>query len=184
MNQLSALSANVLARLQALSSQGVDVSGVAASVAALRSAAQHADLQQPQFPDANIQRPLPTGVLRPSGILSVATTLTSPLCQVQWNLGAPGYVVGIQVGTIEDTAASNGAMSVRVTRNSNDDLFSDGQAGAFGHFATLLAGSSPGLGWPCYLPFAPGDQWQLYFKNESGTGPYTPVIHFNYVLAK
>jgi hypothetical protein len=90
---------------------------------------------------------------------------------------------GFTCGTLENTAASLGAMSARVTIQGSKDIASDGQAGAFMHFASVFSNpDGQQQWWPCMIPFTQGDQWQVYFKNEtSAAGPFTPVISFQYV---
>jgi len=129
-------------------------------------------------------RPLPTGGLRVKNVVAVANGTTSDLYPVLWPIA--GICIGIRVGTIENTSASLGALSVRVTYNNTagntSDIWTDGQAGAFAHFAsTFYSSANEAQAWACAIPFDAQQQWQVYFKNEASSGTYTPVCEFDYI---
>lgn len=162
---------------------------IAALINAIRSAegiARNGALREQQgfsMKQSEVFRPLPCRILRPAFSATVATGVTTAAQPITWP--ASGVVVGICGGTVDGTAASLGAMSVRITATgkagTTTELFTDGQAAAFANFATTFG--SNGFGnqagwWPCEIPFGQGDIWQVYFKNESAAGPFSPVLEF------
>lgn len=136
-----------------------------------------------QMPSALSALPRPTRIFRPAGITpaaAMAANSTAAAVQVRWPQSC--YVVGITFGTIESTAAALGALSVRIQVDGSLDLFTDGQAGAFAHAASLAG--SDGIAQAAFLPFIryanQSTSWQVTCKNEApgGGATLTPVVQF------
>ena len=151
----------------------------------LRAAEKIADSENlmDQFPSALISMPRPTRIFRPANITpaaQLAPGATIGPVQVRWPQSC--FVVGITWGTLESTAAALGAMSCRIQVEASLDLFTDGQAGAFAHPASLA--NTSGIGVASFFPFIrwadQSTQWQVTVKNEDPGGgtSFTPVVQF------
>jgi hypothetical protein len=148
--------------------------------AALRQARMLAD-QQAQGDRPHFLRGLgvPQGAVRPSGFASIAAA-GSQTVPIQWPCN--GTVVAMSasvVGVASNDALNAGlsALSVRVQINGSQDLFTDGQAAAYAHFAATFPAALP------IFALEParvqqGAIWSITVRNDSAATAYTPSVQF------
>ena len=112
----------------------------------------------------------------PAGIAAGATT---PTLKVEWP-GGSGVIRSIYAGTSDGLVASLSSISLRVTVNGTDDLFTDGEDPAF---VPLVAFQSQNHNWFRLRDYEVTAQqrWTVQLRNENPAGAnIIPFVLFGY----
>jgi hypothetical protein len=112
----------------------------------------------------------------PAGIAAGAET---PTLKVEWP-GGRGLVRSIYAGTTDGDVASLSSVSLRVTVNGTDDLFTDGEEPAFVPLVTFQAQNHNWFRLRDYEVTAQ-QRWTVQLRNEAtGGGSIVPFVLFGY----
>jgi hypothetical protein len=112
----------------------------------------------------------------PTGIAAATTT---PTLKVEWP-GGRGVIRSIYAGTSDGLVASLSSISLRVTVNGTDDLFTDGEDPAF---VPLVAFQSQNHNWFRLRDYEVTAQqrWTVQLRNENAAGAnIVPFVLFGY----
>ena len=112
----------------------------------------------------------------PTGIGAATTT---PTLKVEWP-GGRGVIRSIYAGTSDGLVASLSSISLRVTVNGTDDLFTDGEDPAF---VPLVAFQSQNHNWFRLRDYEVTAQqrWTVQLRNENAAGAnIVPFVLFGY----
>jgi hypothetical protein len=112
----------------------------------------------------------------PAGIAAGATTQT---LKIEWP-GGRGVIRSIYAGTSDGLVASLSSISLRVTVNGTDDLFTDGESPAF---VPLVAFQSQNHNWFRLRDYEVTAQqrWTVQLRNENTAGAnILPFVLFGY----
>ena len=112
----------------------------------------------------------------PAGIAAATTT---PTLKVEWP-GGRGVIRSIYAGTADGLVASLSSISLRVTVNGTDDLFTDGEDPAF---VPLVAFQSQNHNWFRLRDYEVTAQqrWTVQLRNENPAGGnIIPFVLFGY----
>lgn len=125
-------------------------------------------------------RRMPDRYLRVPGMAAQAANTTSGAYPITWPCRC--RVVGMMVGTVENTVQAMGSLSVRVTIQGQFELITTGQQAGFMPIGLgNVSHANSNVGW---IPLdwqveQATEVWQLYVQNESAAaGPFTPQVAF------